>query len=290
MAKHTLAAVSAMDAPSLVAALGGIYEKSPWVAEKVAGQTFESVRQLADAMAAAVNNSAEEQKLELLRAHPDLAGKAALAGEVTADSSEEQARAGLNQCTAEELERFNRMNDAYKERFGWPFILAVRNANKRAILAAFERRLKNDSCAERAECLKQVHKIAGMRLLGAVEHAPTGFLTCHVLDTAHGCPAAGMRISLRRQAGSGWEDLGSWITNADGRLPHGPALKGANHSAGVYEWTFQAGEYFASVGATTAGTPFLDEVPVRFGIDDPESHYHVPLLVSPYGFSTYRGS
>jgi hydroxyisourate hydrolase len=121
--------------------------------------------------------------------------------------------------------------------------------------------------------------------------AATGFLTCHVLDTARGCPAAGLRLTLRRKgAGDTWETLGSWVTNEDGRLPGGPALKGENHLAGVYEWTFFVGEYFASVGVPTARTPFLDEVPIRLGIDDPDSHYHVPLLVSPWSFSTYRGS
>lgn len=216
---------------------------------------------------------------------------AALANEVTEHSKEEQARSGLNQCTAEELERFTKLNDAYRMKFGRPFILAVRNATKRAILTAFERRLNNDSCAERAECLTQVHKIASMRLLGTVKHASTGFLTCHVLDTARGCPAAGMRLTLRRRTTSGeWEKVGTWITNVDGRLPDGPALKGEAHREGVYEWTFYVGEYFAGVGVPTSGTPFLDEVPIRFGIGDPESHYHVPLLVSPWNCSTYRGS
>merc|ERR550537_1813692 len=116
-------------------------------------------------MMAVVDNAEEEVKLALLRAHPDLAGKAALAGDVTAESSEEQARAGLSKCTAEELQRFTTLNDDYRKKFGFPFILAVRNATKRAILTAFERRLKNDVAAERTECLMQVHKIAYMRLL-----------------------------------------------------------------------------------------------------------------------------
>lgn len=294
MAKISLSDLSELDAESFEEALGGIYEKSAWVAHgafatKNQGH-FTSLRALAEAMAAVVDTAPEEDKLKLLCAHPDLAGKAALAGDVTADSSEEQARAGLSRCTAEELERFTMLNDAYKKKFSFPFILAVRNATKRAILTAFERRLKNDCAAERAECLAQVHKIAYMRLLEKVQHAPTGFLTCHVLDTARGCPAAGLRLSLRRQKGTDWEALGVWVTNEDGRLPDGPALKGENHCAGVYEWTFAVAEYFAGAGVPTACTPFLDEVPIRFGISDPESHYHVPLLVSPWSCSTYRGS
>mmetsp|Transcript_20097 Transcript_20097/g.38023 ORF Transcript_20097/g.38023 Transcript_20097/m.38023 type:complete len:332 (-) Transcript_20097:466-1461(-) len=289
--KVALEQLNAMNAVQLEQFLGGIYEKSPWVAHAVSRKgPFTSVNALADAMAAAVNAADEEVKLRLLRDHPDLAGKAALAGQVTAESSEEQARAGLAHCSVEELEKFTSLNTAYREKFDFPFILAVRNASKRAILGAFERRLKNDVAAERTECLAQVHKIAYMRLLEKVEHAPTGFLTCHILDTARGCPAAGMRLILRRQDGDKWETLGSWITNTDGRLPDGPALKGVDHRAGIYEWTFFVAEYFAAVGVPSACTPFLNEVPLRFGISDPEDHYHVPLLVSPWSCSTYRGS
>ena len=80
------------------------------------------------------------------------------------------------------------------------------------------------------------------------------------------------------------------MTNADGRLEGGPALKGAAFTHGTYEWTFHVGAYFATAGVPTAGTMFLSEVPLRFGIDDPEAHYHVPLLCSPWSYSTYRGS
>jgi len=135
----------------------------------------------------------------------------------------------------------------------------------------------------------QIHKIANMRLLAAVEWKPVGFLTCHVLDTARGCPAAGMRITLSRRAADGSSSIiKSFVTNEDGRT--GRALDGLDFSPGSYEWTFHCGPYFAKAGLYTSGTPFLDEVPIRFGIDNPEDHYHVPLLVSPWSFSTYRGS
>ena len=113
-----------------------------------------------------------------------------------------------------------------------------------------------------------------------------GFLTCHVLDTARGLPAAGMAIELREDGAL----VGEFVTNADGRLEGGPALKeGALHAA-RYEWRFHVGEYFASAGVPAAPTPFLDVVPLAFGIDNPEKHYHVPLLCSPWSYSTYRGS
>lgn len=103
--------------------------------------------------------------------------------------------------------------------------------------------------------------------------------------------AEGMRIRLTRLSPP--EHAGfvrELVTNFDGRLDCGAALKGDEFIVGTYEWTFFVGDYFARKNTTTAGVPFLDEVPLRFGIDNPEDHYHVPLLVSPWGFSTYRGS
>ena len=84
--------------------------------------------------------------------------------------------------------------------------------------------------------------------------------------------------------------IGEFITNDEGRLEGGPALAGRDFMVGTYEWVFYATDYFASKGTYTSGTPFLNEIPIRFGIDNPDEHYHVPLLVSPWNFSTYRGS
>jgi 5-hydroxyisourate hydrolase len=113
-----------------------------------------------------------------------------------------------------------------------------------------------------------------------------GYLTTHVLDTARGCPAAGLRIVLRDAAGV---PLAEVVTNADGRTD-GPILPRERFAAGVYELTFHAGDYLRANGLAGAEPLFLDQVPIRFGMSDPEAHYHVPLLLSPYGYSTYRGS
>ncbi len=275
-------------------AVGGVYEASAWVAAETAcpASADLTLTAIAAALRATVDAATRERQLALLRAHPDLAGKAALASSLTHESTAEQARAGLGALTQDELDKFNALNGAYRDKFGFPFILAVRNVTKRAILAAFEARLSNTVAAEEAAALKQVHKIAWMRLLAAIAPAPTGKLTCHVLDTAQGCPAAGMHIELHRIGDAGERELiKSFQTNSDGRLPGGPALAGATLLAGVYEWTFCVGEYFVGRGfEPVCGLPFLDRVPVRFGIDNPEAHYHVPLLCSPWSFSTYRGS
>ncbi|WP_126978174.1 hydroxyisourate hydrolase [Frigidibacter oleivorans] len=114
-----------------------------------------------------------------------------------------------------------------------------------------------------------------------------GYLTTHVLDTARGCPAAGLRIVLRR-AGSA-AVLAEKVTNADGRTD-GPILPAADFAPGIYELTFHAGDYLRATGQGGEEPLFLDEVPIRFGMADAAAHYHVPLLLSPYGYSTYRGS
>ena len=115
-----------------------------------------------------------------------------------------------------------------------------------------------------------------------------GRLTTHVLDTAAGIPAQGMRIELRHIEGAS-PATASFQTNADGRLA-GPMLEGDDLAAGRYELRFHVGDYFRARGATLPDPAFLDVVVIRFGIADAAQHYHVPLLVSPWSYSTYRGS
>jgi len=116
-----------------------------------------------------------------------------------------------------------------------------------------------------------------------------GRLTTHVLDTATGRPAEGVRIELHRLEGGARRALAEAVTNADGRCD-GPLLEGDAFTAGVYELTFHAGAYFDTLGLDLPEPKFLDQVPIRFGIADATQHFHVPLLISPFGCSTYRGS
>jgi len=116
-----------------------------------------------------------------------------------------------------------------------------------------------------------------------------GFLTTHVLDTARGLPAAGLEIVLYRLDGAERAELARMTTNADGRTDS-PILPKGQFATGRYELVFAAGDYLRATGQAGDAPLFLDEVPIRFGISDPDSHYHVPLLLSPFGFSTYRGS
>ncbi|MAZ31602.1 MAG: OHCU decarboxylase [Thalassospira sp.] len=152
---------------AFVSLYGGVYEHSPWIAKQLYDRGITSALDtpdaLADAMAAVVNGAVDDDKLTLLRAHPDLAGKLALA-ELTHSSQNEQTGAGLDQCTPNELARFTQLNDDYKKKFGFPFIFAVKGFHRTDILNAFERRVKNDVETEFNEAINQVHRIAKLRL------------------------------------------------------------------------------------------------------------------------------
>jgi 2-oxo-4-hydroxy-4-carboxy-5-ureidoimidazoline decarboxylase len=180
----------------------------------------------------------------------------------------------------EERDRFSSLNTLYREKFGFPFILAARNASKFTVLSAIEGRLTLSKQVEFAGALFQASKIAWMRLLAAFDlKGRKGFLTCIVLDTANGCPAKGMRVVLSRISPPEKAGLVKELfINSDGSLHHGggPALKDDEFIVGVYECTFYRSN------TKVSGMPFLDVIPLRFGIDDPEEHYHVALLLSPW--------
>jgi len=161
----TLAEVNAMNPASFVAALGGVFEHSPWVAEgAVAKRPFASIEALHRAMVEVVAGAGEARQLVLIRAHPELAGKAAVRGELTADSRQEQSGAGLTQCSPKEFARLTELNRAYNAKFGFPFIIAVKGFDRAAIIARFAERIERDRASELAEALAQIARIARMRL------------------------------------------------------------------------------------------------------------------------------
>jgi 2-oxo-4-hydroxy-4-carboxy-5-ureidoimidazoline decarboxylase len=144
---------------------GGVFEHAPWVAEQAyAAAPFHSAGELHQAMVEAMRRAPRARQLELIRGHPDLAGRAAIRGELTDASSAEQAGAGLDQCTPAEFARFRELNERYQAKYGFPFILAVRGRTRSEILADFARRLDNSADAEFAEALAQIARIARFRL------------------------------------------------------------------------------------------------------------------------------
>ena len=221
----TLHELNSCDRGAFVAALRGIYEHSPWIAEGAwLLRPFASLAALKQALQAVVTLASRDQQLALLRAHPELAGKAAIAGELTAESTGEQAASGLNRCSAEEYTLLHELNASYKDKFGFPFILAVKGPTgqgltRAAIIETFARRLKNQPADELAECLRQVHRIAEIRLnellgvqhlfgpqvmawaeqLGAISDSPDG-LTCAYMTPAHQRTAAQL-VQWMRDAG-----------------------------------------------------------------------------------------
>ncbi|MGH8166564.1 MAG: 2-oxo-4-hydroxy-4-carboxy-5-ureidoimidazoline decarboxylase [Woeseiaceae bacterium] len=153
---------------------GGIYEHSPWVAEQACEEAkgIKDPDRLAEIFAKHVDAAGHDKQLALIQAHPDLAGRAAVGARTTGDhpndefteaSQEEQQSAGIDQCTPEEYTRFQDYNHRYKKKFGFPFIMAVRNSNRHEILKAFEQRLENDPATEFTTAMQEIHKIASLR-------------------------------------------------------------------------------------------------------------------------------
>jgi N-carbamoyl-L-amino-acid hydrolase len=166
----TLEILNAASPDEFVNLLAGTYEHSPWIAERAAHKRpFQSLAQLKLALVAAVREADREAQLALIRAHPELAGKAMVAKTLTAESTNEQGKAGLTDCTPEEFAKIHLLNAGYNAKFGWPFILAVRGPrgsglSRKEIIATFERRLENHPDYELAECLRNIHRIAEIRL------------------------------------------------------------------------------------------------------------------------------
>lgn len=155
-----------LELEAFVQRFGGVYEHSPWVAESCweHGRLAETAAALADIMAGVVDRAEADKRLMLIRAHPDLAGRLAVAGELTAASTDEQASAGLDQCSPEEFATLQRLNQAYKDKFSFPFVMAVKNSNRHEIMAACEKRLGNDYDTEFNQAIFEIHKIARLRL------------------------------------------------------------------------------------------------------------------------------
>jgi 2-oxo-4-hydroxy-4-carboxy-5-ureidoimidazoline decarboxylase len=295
MSQPTLADLNACSQADFVAALANIFEYSPWIAEEAAGaRPFAGVRQLYEAMKAAVDRAPPQARLALINAHPDLADKTQRASGLTAESSAEQNSVGLDRLSDAEYEAFELVNQAYRATFGFPYIVCVRRHTKDSILRDFERRLPNDVAAEVATSIAEITRIAALRLdqlVASQDRLPVhGRLSTHVLDTHAGKPAAGIKVELVELS-----ELGSSrvvaraITNGDGRTD--PALIGGRPlPIGRYELSFRVADYFAARGVPLSDPPFLDQIPLRFSIAEPEGHLHVPLLVTPWSYATYRGS
>ena len=272
--------------PSFVAALGEVFEHAAWVAEAAAGsRPYPTVAALHDGMMRAVRAAPADQQMAFIGGHPELGSKVRRL-DITADSQAEQGGLGLDRLSAEEFDRFSKLNAAYRQKFGFPFITCVRRHTRDSILRQFEKRLAHDIAAERNAALDEIGLITRLRLVALVDGpgvpVTTGRLSTHVLDTVSGKPAAGVKITLHEIGGSARSLLKETVTNADGRTD-APLIAGEPLRIGTYELTFAMGSYFGD-------SSFIGDVPIRFSIAEPEGHYHVPLLATPWSYTTYRGS
>ncbi|MCG2586042.1 allantoate amidohydrolase [Massilia sp. TS11] len=266
----TLATLNSCSPADFVAALHGIYEHSPWIPERAAAaRPFATPAALKLALQRVVEAASSEEQLGLIRAHPELAGKAAVRGELTAESTQEQAGAGLNQCSAEEYATLHRLNAEYNIKFGFPFILAVKGPdgqglNRSQIIASFARRLQRQRDEEMAECLRQIHRIAELRLhdllglqrafgdrvmqwaetLGALSDSSEG-LTCAYMSPAHRQTAEQLAAWMRAAGMDVHIDaVGNVVGRYAGSDPTRPALLTGSH----YDTVRDGGKYDGRLG------------------------------------------
>ncbi len=265
-----LSSLNDCDIAAFVDALRGIYEHSPWIAQRAAGRRpFATVAALKLALQEVVARAGEDEQLALLRAHPELAGKAAIAGELTPESSKEQAASGLNLCSEAEYATLHRLNTQYKEKFGFPFILAVKGPTgagltRAAIIDTFARRLRNQPADEMAECLRQVHRIAEIRLnellgvklafgpaimrqaeeLGGISDSESG-LTCAYMTQAHQRTAAQLAQWMREAGLQVHIDaVGNVVGRYEGSRPDAKTLLTGSH----YDTVRNGGKYDGRLG------------------------------------------
>jgi 2-oxo-4-hydroxy-4-carboxy-5-ureidoimidazoline decarboxylase len=278
-----------------VAALANIFEYSPWVAEQAfAARPFAGVNALFAAMKTAVEHAPQELRLALIKSHPDLADKTQRAAGLTAESTSEQNSVGLDRLSDAEYEAFERVNNAYRSKFGFPYIVCVRRHTKDSILSNFEQRLPNDAATETSTSIAEICRIAALRLDQLVisgDRLPVhGRLSTHVLDNNSGKPAEGIAVELVERSALGTSRvIARAVTNADGRTDQ-PLIGGRPVPIGHYELIFSVGSYFKERNVPLSDPPFLDDIALRFAVSDPEGHLHVPLLVTPWSYATYRGS
>ncbi len=295
MSQISLADLNAADEANFIEALANVVEYSPWIAEQLAAKRpFASLQQLHAALIAAIQAAEPEAQLALLRAHPDLANKTQRAAGLTAESTDEQNSAGLDRLSDAEYAAFERVNTAYRDKFGFPYIVCIRRHTKDSVLRDFETRLPNIAKTEIRRAIEEIGRISALRLdqLVAAEDKLKvhGRLSTHVLDNHAGKPAPGIPVELIELSALG-EDrvIARTVTNADGRTDQ-PLIGGRPLPIGRYELRFNVASYYASRNVALSDPPFLDEIPLRFAISEPENHYHVPLLVTPWSYATYRGS
>jgi len=259
----SLQQLNSFPAPQFVAALSGVFERTPWIAERVAAaRPFRSHLHLHQAMCAAVEQAGIDEQLALIRAHPELSGGMRMCGELTPESAREQQGAGLAACTPEEFTRLQQLNAAYTQRFGFPFVLAIKGHDRASVIAALERRVGNTVEHERAVALREIGRIAEFRLAELVDE-PLGpriiamaeelarlsdradGLTCSYLTPAHRATAALLREWM---LGAGLEVEVDAVGNVIGRWRDAAASARTLVTGSHYDTVVDAGKFDGRLG------------------------------------------
>ncbi|MFM7007816.1 MAG: 2-oxo-4-hydroxy-4-carboxy-5-ureidoimidazoline decarboxylase [Betaproteobacteria bacterium] len=290
----TLKKLNTCSSQDFIAAMAEVFEHAPWVAEAVvAERPFEHADALHTAMLSKVLALPSDDMIKLLAGHPELAGAHARLGQMTKDSVREQGGLSLQTLNEADARQWDALNLAYRDKFGFPFILCISRHSRTSALREFEARLKNDRQTELRLALSEIGRITRLRMGARVaDHGMlglTGVLSTHVLDTANGRPAEGVHVQLYEVQNDGARRLlVDAKTDMRGRTAK-PLLSGMPLRIATYELVFHIGDYFMKAGNIKGDWPFLDVIPVRFNIKDPEGNYHVPLTATPWSYSTYRG-
>lgn len=270
--RYTVTEFDALPRDDAVALLRTVCTSKAWADRVAAARPYGTVAALLETAAAAVQQLSEADLDAALAGHPRIGDRSSSAAsrleQATVATADAQLRADLADG-----------NRAYEERFGHVYLVRAAGRSAAELLDILRRRLTNDPATERGEVRAALADINRLRLERLIVDPGSSTLSTHVLDATVGAPAAGVTVILTAQEGV----LATGVTDGDGRIA---ALSPQPLSAGIYTLTFATGDYFAARGTET----FYPEVAVTFRIPQGSSHFHVPLLLSPYSYSTYRGS
>lgn len=284
--------VNTLSDEEFVAKLGDVYEHAPWVMEETAkGRPFSSRLDLYSASVAVLKQSDRGKQLALLCGHPELARPDLNKGQITADSEQEQNSLDLMSLSGDPKLKLNSISDDYRDRHGFPAVVCVReHPDLESVVYEIERRINRASEVEFNAALGEVMKIGWNRIRERVNagRPRPGYLTTHALDTANGTAAAGLGFELSFIKRGVHSPIIAGFTDNDGRSD-GPILDGSDFTEGEFELIFRAGDYLGNKNPEVERKYFGD-VPIRVLIDGPDEHYHVPLILSHWGYTTYRGS
>lgn len=288
----TLEDVNRMDESTFGATFGDTFELSPWVAKKTyAKRPFATVAALHQAMWDTFETAPRAERITFFRNLPDIGDKNVKPGGITENSKREQQAAGINALNEQDLARLIVLNKAYKAKFGYGYTICVLRNTPETIMSQIERRMTYDPDKDLAASMQEEFYITRLRVAGMVTGPGmpkvNGNMNTHVLNAVSGKPAEGMSVELYELMGDTRRKLNQQTIDADGRCM---LMDGRPVPIGRYEIRFGLADYFRKSGVAVGDPAYLDVVPVRISIANPEDRYQVPLVCTPWSYSTYRGT